>query len=393
MKKLLIDYRIIEPFPTGLGSHFLNLTGNLIGRYRSSLSIVIVVTDRNKDYVKQELERISGTKFNRNIEVKVINIPVSSIMNYILFPYIFFIYRKINPDVILTDPWSVLLIMPKRYILMIYDLIGFNLKNDISLKQKIYDKFIYSWVAKRAYRIIASTVSGKNDINKFLHIKSEVIKVISPSISEDYKRELDSKFISDTLEKYRLNNKRYICYLGNRRPHKNMIFALNVLKELDENISLVVIGHVDVVGKRVGKSNNINLEDVINDTYIALKDRVILLGRIESNIEVKAILSKSICLVHPSKFEGFGLTPLEALSSGTPVITSNIQVLKEAIGKTQIVLNTNPDDIEKWVECIERYSFDAKYREEAVSRGRSEITKYSWSKSAKKLFYCISLGD
>jgi glycosyltransferase involved in cell wall biosynthesis len=87
--------------------------------------------------------------------------------------------------------------------------------------------------------------------------------------------------------------------------------------------------------------------------------------------------------VFPSLYEGFGLPPLEAMASGTPVITSNVSSLPEVVGDAALLID--PRDPEAIADAMRRVLTDAALREDLRTRGLARARHFSWDRSIARV--------
>ena len=106
-----------------------------------------------------------------------------------------------------------------------------------------------------------------------------------------------------------------------------------------------------------------------------------MLGFVD-DCDVSKLYSLALALVHPSKMEGFGLTGLEAMSVGLPVISSNTSCLPEVYGDAAMFFN--PDSTDELVGCLDRLIKDPQLREELSEKGYLQSRKYSWEKMGEE---------
>ena len=90
---------------------------------------------------------------------------------------------------------------------------------------------------------------------------------------------------------------------------------------------------------------------------------------------------KADLLVYPSLHEGFGLPPLEAMSSGVPVVTSSSSCLPEVLGDAAIYFD--PNNVDELVKALESGFSDKKLRHELIEKGKNIVQKYNWNNTAK----------
>jgi glycosyltransferase involved in cell wall biosynthesis len=99
--------------------------------------------------------------------------------------------------------------------------------------------------------------------------------------------------------------------------------------------------------------------------------------------------------VFPSRYEGFGLPPLEAMACGAPVVTSNVSSLPEVAGDAAILVN--PENVFDIVRGIKEALLDEPMRAELIGRGRAQAAKFSWEKAAREVleiyYEAAAFGD
>jgi glycosyltransferase involved in cell wall biosynthesis len=100
----------------------------------------------------------------------------------------------------------------------------------------------------------------------------------------------------------------------------------------------------------------------------------------------------AFALVYPSKYEGFGIPPLEAMNYDCPVITTNISSIPEVVGDAGIYID--PDNPEELINAIEDLQRDGSRRENLILKGQAQKQKFSWQKCADEHleFYNEILG-
>jgi glycosyltransferase involved in cell wall biosynthesis len=87
--------------------------------------------------------------------------------------------------------------------------------------------------------------------------------------------------------------------------------------------------------------------------------------------------------VFPSLYEGFGLPPLEAMASGTPVITSNVSSLPEVVGDAALLIDPyEPDAI---ADAMRRVLTQPALREDLRQRGLLRVKEFSWERSVRRV--------
>ena len=87
--------------------------------------------------------------------------------------------------------------------------------------------------------------------------------------------------------------------------------------------------------------------------------------------------------VFPSLYEGFGLPPLEAMASGTPVVTSNVSSLPEAVGDAAVLVN--PENVFDIARGIRDVLLDEELRRQLIIRGKAQAARFSWDRTAREV--------
>lgn len=154
----------------------------------------------------------------------------------------------------------------------------------------------------------------------------------------------------------------YLLYVGNLYPHKNISVLIQAAEKL--KLKLKIVCARNVFKSRLPKSEYVEY-----------------LGRI-SDEELVHLYKSALCFVFPSKIEGFGLTGLEAMALGCPVVAANASCLPEIY--EEAALYFNPDDVNDLVSKMTLVNTGRDLRKELIKKGLLQVKKYSWAKMAKQ---------
>ena len=206
-----------------------------------------------------------------------------------------------------------------KIIFTIYDLSYLYLK---TISASIAFKQLITW-------IYFKLGSKKSSLFLFIseYTKHEFIKTFSNSIKKESTLKVVLLGVSDIWRsKINLNPKeKYLIIIGNLRPHKNMAFAVMALEKICKNFGLSIY--------IVGDLGNQSMKDSNLLAYIKDKKWIKYLGKISED-KLLSVVKNASLLVAPSLHEGFGLTVLEGMASGVPVLASDIPAHREVGGNS-----------------------------------------------------------
>lgn len=156
---------------------------------------------------------------------------------------------------------------------------------------------------------------------------------------------------------------RYLLYVGNTKRYKNLPLLLEAFSDLADTVphKLVIAG---------GGATVRTMDERVRQLAEVHGDRVVLIGQVEFGI-LRALVAAAELLVMPSLYEGAGLPPLEAMASGTAVLSSDIPVLRETCGEGADYFG--PHDREGLARLMRRYCEDDVARAELATRGQSHV--------------------
>jgi glycosyltransferase involved in cell wall biosynthesis len=164
-----------------------------------------------------------------------------------------------------------------------------------------------------------------------------------------------------------------LVYVGNAYPHKNLdrlLDAFALVRTKHPNLELVLAGREDVFYKRLMDEARRTGRDT-NVHYIASP----------SDLQIASLLQTARAFVFPSRTEGFGLPPLEAMQAGIPVASSTGGSLPEVLGDAAKYFS--PNNTQDMAGAIEQVVSDEHLRASLVARGYEQIKRYSWATHAQ----------
>ncbi|NJN10974.1 MAG: glycosyltransferase family 4 protein [Richelia sp. RM1_1_1] len=266
----------------------------------------------------------------------------------------------------------------KPVVVTCHDLVNFIQPENARTQARIANVSMAAWkwavkgLCKADHIISVSNYTAK-DIKQILNIKPERITIV-PNAVEPRFHQLSATEVAAFRQQHQILPEK-ICLLnvGSNQPRKNFITVLKVLKALK-------VKGVPIHLFRTGPDFPEEIKTFIQTHD--LSDCITNFGR-PDNTTLTKIYNAADILVSPSLYEGFGMTLLEAMACGTPVITSNVTSLPEVAGDAAIIVN--PTDVEAIVEAVCGLKNNAEYRKSLIDKGFDRVKLFSWEKTAEQV--------
>lgn len=369
--KIAIDLRMVKRFQTGIGNYQDNITFNLIQIDKKNHYILI----HNDDEVINRLKE--KYRDHQSVSIYKINAGPATIKQYLILEGTL---RKLNPDILITDIITAPILYNKNIHISIHDIIYEHFPQYANLHIKAFYKILMPYLLRKAKKVITVSKFSQKDISKRFNIKNNKFIITYNAIDSKVFYKCKKSEVEKIKKKFKIKGNYYIS-VGNIRPHKNiktLLKAFETLKDIKEtNEELIIVGDVDA-----SLGNNYREQLIENINKNKYKQYIKRLGHI-SKEDLTILLGGSIALVHPSLFEGFGLTPLEAMACHTAVISSNAASLPEVIGDAGLMFD--PLNIEALSKKMQLISKDKKLRDNIIKKGTKRVEDFSWYKSAQAL--------
>lgn len=355
MKKICIDARLWGITHTGIGRYTENLIDHL--PKSSGVSIYLIVSPDN----------ILEPKLTRFRKYTAYKHPYAISSQFEMLK----LWFQIRPDLTHFTHSSIPVFWPGKIVVTFHDLIRHissgretTTKSYAFFKLKYLGYLLVDRIAMwRAARIIVPAFYWKNELVRRFHLPGNKIKVTYESVSGDFKKTGDKKSFG--------MKKPFVVYTGNLYPHKNIPVLLNAIRLLGGEVSLALVGARSVFTDRA--------REMINRMQVS--DYVHLLGRLTDR-EISQLYARASAFIFPSVIEGFGLTGLEAMAAGLPVIAANASCLPEIYGKAAVYFD--PESPKDLSEKIYRVVFDNRLNKTLSLLGQEKVKQYSWAKMASE---------
>jgi hypothetical protein len=353
-----------------------------IGRYVENLVIELTGQNPKTEFVlflrKSQYKQLS---FGKNVKKVLAEFRHYTLTEQIEFPRLL----KNSPVDLMHFPhFNVPILYKGPFVVTIHDLLWHEVKGMrvttlnplVYLVKYVGYQLVVERAVKKARKVLVPSRWVREQVVEHIGVRKSKIVVTNEGIDEDYLGEKKGKKISKLISMYGIDGE-FIVHTGSAYPHKNLrrlIQSVSIINRLrKKSIKLVIVSARSIFLTQLKR-------------YVAsqgLGSQVIFAGRLTDK-EVVSLYKEAKMLVHPSLSEGFGLTGLEAMAVGTPVLASNAGSLPEIYGNA--ALYVDPQDSADIAKGIEKILEDKKLAKLLIANGYRRVEKYSWTRTAKKTF-------
>ncbi len=345
-----IDGRYIQDHFPGIGRYTYNLI-DALARVEPPVPLVVLHNPalKNSRYDLHALARFPNVELRRTTArtftlQEQFQLPLSN-LRLLHSPYYVEPYLVRVPSVV-----------------TIFDLIPLRDPSDLpNPAARILFRWMVALAARTAQRIIAPSIATRDDLVTLLNVPREKIDVVPLAADKRFTPQAEFE-IARMREKYKLSS-RYILNVGINKPHKNLGVLTQAWTRAQIDATLVIAGAWD-------------------ERYsFQVTDRVRVIRNVD-DADLPALYSGAQLFVMPSLYEGFGLTPLEAMACGAPVACSNVSSLPEVVGNAALLFD--PRDVDDLALTIARVLSDETLREHLRIQSRARARHFSWERTARE---------
>ena len=294
-------------------------------------------------------------------------------LGMVAFPSILRIAYKFQPDIIRDhSPYSYGLMSLLLGKLLSIPVVGMIYHHDEDMPGH---KFVEKYLLDRYDHVITISRYSKNVLNSLVPSLSDKLDYIycgvRPSFSSVKRNTLNWRMNFGISEDEPLFLSSGV--LTHRKNHEFLLDVMHLWSKMGRPGKLIITGEGQLLSRLKNKVSALNLED-----------RVFFVGY-QTEQDLVNIMSDSIAFLFPSKMEGFGLAPLEAMSCGTPVIVSDRGALPEVVTDQSngfvLPIDQGP---ELWVRAMDMLVNDSGLQESLVKASEGLRDKFSWQKSGRE---------
>lgn len=297
----------------------------------------------------------------KKLDAKIIGKKTGHLWEQIDLPL--FLKKSGNP--ILVNLCNTAPVFYKNKICVLHDIIYKLFPQSCSILFRSWYSILIPRVVRTSRKLVSVSKFSRKEISNHFQYPENEIEIVYNAVSKNF---------HPTEKKKKV--KPYLLAVSSVTYHKNYNRMIKAFIELYNSksidISLFVIG---------GTNNSFAKQSYETDNI-----PVYFQGRVSDN-ELIELYQNAEAFVFPSLYEGFGIPPLEAQACGCPVISSNTSAMPEILENSAIYFDPkNTNDIQNAMSSI---IYDTQLKNTLIERGHENASRFSWDKSAQKLYQII----
>jgi alpha-1,3-rhamnosyl/mannosyltransferase len=257
---------------------------------------------------------------------------------------------------------------PVPVVLTVHDAMQWDHPDWFPPRTRLYGVLLRA-ALRRATRVLTGSAESRQRLVTALDLDPERIDVTPYGVDERFSPGPASPDVLRDLGVPRP----YLLTVGTLQPRKNLDAALSAFERLAD---AGAEHHLVVVGARGWADDAL----VARFQRSRFHSRIHLAGRVGDDSLV-TLYRGADCFLFPSRGEGFGLPPLEAMACGTPVVASRASSIPEVVGDGGVLVD--PDDVSEIVRALEEVVGSPSTREQLVRRGRARAQSFTWARCAE----------
>jgi len=350
-----------------------------IGTYIRGLLHALAAIDQSNEYILVALPHDEGAFSGLPANFHTVTYPKtdSYSLNHVAFPLFL---HGLRPSLVHIPLNQVPLFMREPYVVTIHDMASLLFDSGSGLRMQTR-RFLLRRGLLRAKRIMAVSEATRRDVHDALGIPADRIRLAYNAPNPDFFLPAAAGPARDRiLERYQIDYP-FLLYAGNIRPQKNiprLVEAFAVAREQLSRHPVYRDLHLIVIGDEVSRYPSVRRAVIQTRVEKAVR----FLGFVPFEA-LRIFFECAALFVFPSLYEGFGLPPLEAMATGTPVVASNVSALHEVLGDAALLVN--PENVFEIARAIQEALLDEDLRAELIAKGKAQAARYSWDRTAREV--------
>jgi glycosyltransferase involved in cell wall biosynthesis len=376
MLQIVIDARRIRDF--GIGTYIRNLIQSL------------AKADQGNQYhiVVSEAETPLLGALPPHFQIATYNAEDTRPAEEIAFPLYL---RRFAANVYHIPLNRVPFFMPKPYVVTVHDMATLLFREESGMRMNLR-RYRFRRSLLRAGKVLAVSAATRRDVVQTLGIPADRVRLVySAPAPEFFQRghtadrraagpQTEEHERRRIMERYQINYP-FLLYAGNIRPQKNiprLVEAFAVVRHELANHPVYSDLRLIIIGDQIARNPAVRHAVI----HSRVENCARFLGFVPFDT-LRIFYECAAAFVFPSLYEGFGLPPLEAMASGTAVVTSNISSLPEAVNDAAMLVN--PENVFDIARGIREVLLDPELRACLVAKGREQAARFSWDRTAREV--------
>ncbi|MBW6396607.1 glycosyltransferase family 4 protein [Roseomonas sp. HJA6] len=274
--------------------------------------------------------------------------------------------RALRGDMLVSLGNTAPLMLGARQAVVIHDAGAFDTPESYSFAFRTWYRLMQKRLARSGAMILTVSEFSRARIQAALGVDAGVIP-------EGGEHVLRTPADTAIIAKHGLERGRFALVVGNPAAHKNLAALTAAAETLGAHgLTLAVAGAADPAVFRAGGG--------------VAADSAKLLGRV-SDAELRALYENALCLIFPSRYEGFGLPPLEAMVCGCPVLAAHAGAVPEVCGEAALWFD--PAQPATLQDTVSRLVEEDGLREGMIRAGLDRARSFTWERAARTLLSLI----
>ena len=295
--------------------------------------------------------------------------------------------RKDKIELFFTPYNSATVIPLIPHVMTIHDAVWKIFEKDYlnNFRKNIYAKQTYE-ALRRATHLVTVSEYSKKEIAKHVGVNLAAVTVIKNGVDASFAYIENRRSVHERLLRLGIDFP-YIFYMGGFEKRKNVDFLLNCFKKIVDNYPNIIGKTKLVIAGQLWEREDplvTNVRRLVEE--LGLTERVVLLGKVDNRDRV-FLYNGADLFVFPSLYEGFGMTVLEAMASGCPVLTSNRAAIPEIAREAAEYFNPERED--ELIQHLIKLLADPALRSDLSRRGIYRAKDFSWDSAAQKMLDLI----
>lgn len=289
-----------------------------------------------------------------------------------------------RPDVLFVPAHALPRVLPVHSVVTVHDVGAFRVPQVYSATERWWQKRVAKDAVRRASRVLTVSEYSKQELIQYCQADPAHITVIYPGVDHLAGPEISEAEKRAVIDRYRISGS-YFLYVGRLETKKNLLTLIEAFRRYKEDrglgdpVSLVLAGTQGQGFSTIQRAID----------RAAMEGLIIQVGYV-SEQEKRVLMAGAIALIQPSWYEGFGFTPLEAMSLACPVVCSRAGSLPEVVG-VENALWFDPADPEALADCLDRIVRDETSRQALREQGRLWVAKYTWKRTAEQMLQSLTV--